>query len=141
MFEVVLDDEEEEEEEQLEQDSAYTRNVDTPPTPSHQSVSNLDADRDIDALIDPEVSLFEIDASITDDSTKGHVMRQTIVDTPIHWCPQPMVQTMALVGDYDWSVDIAICAWIRIACIQLSLLLQLILLSHYIITTTTYIYI
>jgi len=36
--------------------------------------------------------------------TRGKVLRQVVLHSPIHWCPIILSQPVGVIGNYQWSV-------------------------------------
>jgi len=36
--------------------------------------------------------------------TRGKVLRQVVLHSPIHWCPIILTQPVGVIGNYQWSV-------------------------------------
>lgn len=52
----------------------------------------------------PQVGSFEIQQ--TKDDKHHKVLRQVVLEAPIHWCPIVQTSPVGVIGDYRWSVTV-----------------------------------
>ena len=82
-----------------------------------------------------QIGVFEVRRAERKKSTNsapgGNVLRQVLLNEPIHWCPSGMLQPIALIGDYDWLVyAIRRCPYCRLWPLVSRLPSRIITLNH-----------
>lgn len=58
------------------------------------------------AYLTQQVGVFEVRRST--DASHGQVVRQVMINAPVHWCPEVLTQPMAVMGNYSWYVLLVI---------------------------------
>ncbi|ELU09745.1 hypothetical protein CAPTEDRAFT_206938 [Capitella teleta] len=48
-----------------------------------------------------QVGVFEVHQSCS--AKRGKILRQVLLNAPVHWCPEVLTQPFAVIGDYAWN--------------------------------------